>query len=209
MEPTPLLNKCHVVVRLASPLMAVTLLIGAGCVGADKIKNPFKSTSATVQPAQAVAAWSNKVVYAPDPLRGGAAVPYLMGRLYLFGPELGAPLVGDGSLIVDLYDQTPRGAGSEPVMLQEQRYDPETLKRLVKEDLFGMGYTVYLPWLTYRPDITQVNLILRYDPAKGPSLLHQSGAMTVDHAATKELQALQAKGQGPPMAQTVAAGGGK
>jgi hypothetical protein len=209
MEPTPLLSKSHLVVRLASPLVLLATLCGAGCIGADKIRNPFKSTSATIQPAQAVAAWSNKVVYAPDPLRGGTAVPYLMGRLYLFGPELGAPLVGDGSLIVDLYDQTPRGAGSEPVMLQEQRYDPETLKRLVKEDLFGMGYTVYLPWLTYRPDITQVNLILRYDPAKGQSLLHQSGTLTVDHAATKELQALHAKGQGPPIAQPVAAGGGK
>jgi hypothetical protein len=126
----------------------------------------------------------------------------------LFGPEVGAPLVGDGSLIVDLYDLTPRGPGSEPVMLQEQRYDPETLKRFVKEDLFGMGYTIYLPWLTYRTDITQVNLILRYDPAKGQSLLHQSGALTVDHAATKELEALQAKGKGPPMAQPGAAPAG-
>jgi hypothetical protein len=204
MEPA-VLPKSHFVARIVSPLMILAALSGAGCIGADKIKNPFKSAPDSIRPAQAVAAWNNKVVYAPDPLRGGAAVPYLMGRLYLFGPEVGAPLVGDGSLVVDLYDLTPRGPGSEPVMLQEQRYDPETLKRFVKEDLFGMGYTVYLPWLTYRPDITQVNLILRYDPAKGQSLLHQSGPLTVDHAATKELEALQAKGKGPPMAQPVAA----
>jgi len=204
MEPTPT-HKCHrLVARLVSPLLVVAALCGAGCIGADKIKNRFKAISTAAPPAQAVAAWNNKLVYAPDPLRGGAAVPYLMGRLYLFGPEVGAPLVGDGSLVVDLYDLTPRGPNSEPVMLQEQRYDPETLKRFVKEDLFGMGYTVYIPWTTYRPDITQVNLILRYDPAKGQSLIHQSGALTVDHTATKELEALQAKGKGPPMAQPVA-----
>jgi hypothetical protein len=208
MEPTPT-HKCHRLAQLVSPLVVLAALCGAGCIGADKIKNPFKPAADSIQPAQAVAAWNNKVVYAPDPLRGGAAVPYLMGRLYLFGPEVGAPLVGDGSLVVDLYDLTPRGPGSEPVMLQEQRYDPETLKRFVKEDLFGMGYTVYIPWTTYRPDITQVNLILRYDPAKGQSLLHQSGPLTVDHAATKELQGLQAKGKGPPLAQVVAGTAGK
>jgi hypothetical protein len=191
-------------VRLAATLLLIALPLSSGCFLRGKFTNPGKTEPAqTAVASQAVATWNGKVEYGPDPLKGGAVVPYLVGRMYLFGPDIkqsGTPLIGDGSLIVDLYDHTPRPGSSEPVMLQQHRFDPETLKKLAKEDLFGMGYTVYFPWLTYRPDITQVHLIMRFDQAKGAPLMHQSGTLTIDHSATKELQSLQAKGQGPPVA---------
>jgi hypothetical protein len=89
--------------------------------------------------------------------------------------------------VVDLYDHTKRPGSGDPVMLEQWNIDAETLSKLVKEDTFGKGYTLFLPWATYRPDIEKIHLILRYDPANGKSILNQSGTMSLDHSSTHEL----------------------
>src|SRR5262249_19841415 len=43
----------------------------------------------------------------------------------------------------------------------------DTLRRLLKKDRIGWGYTLFLPWSTYRPEVTQVRLRVCYQPAQG------------------------------------------
>ena len=173
-------------------LAGLVLLLTSGCVG----KNFLHSGKGDAPTLSKVAtSWNNKVVYAPDPTRGGAPEPYLMGRMYLFGPGDGSIVAAAGSVIVDLFDATPRGPGTEPVMLEELRLDPETLRKLVKEDTFGKGYSLPFVWRTYRPDIAQVNMIVRFEPLKGQPLIHQSGNMAIDHSATRDQNLAQFKAQ--------------
>jgi hypothetical protein len=112
---------------------------------------------------QIVATWTPEVMFAPDPTKQGAPTPGIAGRVYLFGAEVKTPLVGNGTLVVDLYDDAPLAAGKPAVLLEEWRFNKETLKTLCRKDAIGWGYTIFLPWGTYRPDITQVHLQMHYD----------------------------------------------
>ena len=121
--------------------------------------------------------------------------PGLVGRIYLFGPDVGAPLVGDGSLVADLYDDTagPAPKGARP--LEEWQFDRQTLKRLQRRDAIGWGYTVFLPWATCKPEITRVHLKVRYVPSKGTPLYAASSPMTLgDSEEMKKLAADLARG---------------
>jgi hypothetical protein len=132
---------------------------------------------------QVVATWNHQVVFAPDPTHGGTPTPGLAGRLYLFGPEVSFPLVEEGSLIVDLFDDTKPATGDgQPLPLEEWRLDPSTLKRLVKRDMIGYGYTLFLPWGTYKPEINQIHLKVRFATAKGNSYYADSGRVSLDKA---------------------------
>jgi hypothetical protein len=131
---------------------------------------------------QVVATWNHQVVFAADPTHGGAPTPGLAGRLYLFGSEISYPLIEEGSLVVDLYDDTKSAANSPPLPLEEWRLDPDTLKRLVKKDMIGYGYTLFLPWGTYKPDINQIHLKARFVAAKGASFYADSGPVSLDKA---------------------------
>jgi hypothetical protein len=132
------------------------------------------------QVCQIVATWNHQVAFVPDPVHGGAEAPGLAGRLYLFGPEISFPLIDDGSVVVDLYDDTKPAGEGQPIPLEEWRLDPATLKRLAKRDMIGWGYTLFLPWGTYKPEISQVHLKVRYVTAKGNPFFAESGPMTLD-----------------------------
>ena len=67
------------------------------------------------------------------------------------------------------------------------RIDKDTLKRLRKKDFIGEGYTIFLPWATYKPEITRVQLKARYEPSKGSPLYASSAPFTlnIDESAIK------------------------
>ncbi len=90
-------------------------------------------------------------------------------------------MIGDGKLVVDLY-QGPIPRTGDPRPLEEWRFDPATLKGLAKRDFLGWGYTVPLPWGTYRPDLTCVQMKVRYEPAKGTPLYAEGAPMAVKNA---------------------------
>ncbi|HEV2948449.1 MAG TPA: hypothetical protein VGX70_13830 [Gemmataceae bacterium] len=132
------------------------------------------------QVCQMVATWNHQVVFAPDPAHGGMEAPGLVGRLYLFGPEISYPLIDDGSVVVDLFDDKKQTDEGQPVPLEEWRVDPATLKRLAKRDMIGWGYTLFLPWGTYKPNISQVHLKVRYVTAKGNQFFAESGPLSLN-----------------------------
>lgn len=150
----------------------------AGCVSTGSFVNLLGEGPNSV-PCQVVAAWNPGVVYTPDSAHGGAELPGLVGRIYLFGSEIGCPLTGDGSLVVDLYDDTAGPAGPEAHPLEEWQLDQDALKRLQRRDAVGWGYTVFLPWATYKPEINRVHLKVRYVPPKGFPLYAASSPITL------------------------------
>ncbi|MEZ6143148.1 MAG: hypothetical protein R3B84_21500 [Zavarzinella sp.] len=135
------------------------------------------------QAARVSVAWNNKVIYAPDPTRGGEDQPGLLARVYVFGVDETAPLRGNGSFVIDLFDQSPKG-GSSARLLEQWRIDAATASRFLRRDLIGEGYTLFLPWSTYHVDITRVNMIVRYTDLENRSLLAQPEVLNIDHSAT-------------------------
>jgi hypothetical protein len=166
--------------RLAGLACVLAAALAAGCVSTGSFLHSGGCTPA----CQAVATWSNQVAFAADPTRGGVPAPGVAGRLYLFGPTIDFPQVGDGGALIDLYDESAVAQGGQAVHLERWNIDPDTLKRLLKRDAIGWGYTLFLPWGTYKPEITQVRLKVCYTPAKGTPLYAEGSTMTLTHDGT-------------------------
>ncbi|MBX7102474.1 MAG: hypothetical protein K1X57_00230 [Gemmataceae bacterium] len=164
---------------LSSRLIAAALLISLSGCTPHKFLTPGEL--APVAPGSVVAAWSPKINYVPDPARGGSPAPGIAGRIYVFGQSQDFPIVTDGSIVIDLYDDTPVNGQPGNHHLEQWQFDPVTLRRLLKRDTVGMGYTVFLPWGTHRPDIKTVHLTLKFEPAKGSAIYAPSGPLTLDH----------------------------
>jgi hypothetical protein len=155
----------------------VLLFGAAGCATLDLLGCADGPPTGVVH--QVAAAWNNQVIFTPDPVHGGTPTPGLAGRLYLFGPEMGHPFAGDGSLVVDLFDEVPGGPDGKPVQRERWNIDKDTLHRLLKKDWVGWGYTLFLPWATYRPEVTQVRLRVCYQPAKGAPIYAEERSTTL------------------------------
>ncbi|HJZ92191.1 MAG TPA: hypothetical protein VKE40_15050 [Gemmataceae bacterium] len=130
------------------------------------------------------AAWSNKIIYAPDPTHGGEPVPGLIARLYVFGPDQKFPLPPDGELIIGLWDNSPVANCGQPALMELWHIDRETAAKFRKTDFMGEGYSLFLPWSKYHVDLKQVNVRIRYNGADGRCLVASPETLTIDHSAT-------------------------
>jgi hypothetical protein len=172
-------------------LLPLTLCF-AGCVSTGSFVLPgLDKLGAT--PSEVVVAWNPEILFRPDPANRGAPTPGLGGRMYLFGEGTDCPLTGDGCLVVDLYEDMTTNAS---VPLEEWRIDRDTLKRLLRRDAVGWGYTLFLPWGTYNPQIKQVQLRLRYEPPKGAPLYAESSSV-VFHKVNVTSSSTVVVGQSP------------
>jgi hypothetical protein len=133
---------------------------------------------------------------APDTLHGGSLNEGIVGRVYLVTPDsktshdssgvpkeiFGVPFITSGSLQVDLFDHTPRGNDEEPKAIERWIFDAETLSKFEKTDTFGPGYSLFLPWSRYGPDITKILMQAQFTPSDGREpLFCQSGVIAIDH----------------------------
>lgn len=150
-------------------LMTLGWLLLPGCrtVETSKVK-PIEPGPAPVH--QAVTNWANQMIVTSDVVHQGAPLPGIVGRLYLVGPDQARFVKGDGKVIVDLYDVGQPGPDGKPKMLQRWEYDKSTLDRLFRKDWLGWGYTLFLPWPDYQPDVKRVQLRACYLPDKGTSV---------------------------------------
>jgi hypothetical protein len=161
-------------------LMAM-LALTPGCATSDWFLTAGAADKSSQEIRQVVATWHNQVIFGPDPTRGGQQVPALGGRIYLFGPELGVPLQGNGKLVVQLHALPPDKPQGPLALLEEWIFDPDTLRlRCLRQDMVGWGYTIFLPWSTYRPDISQVQLKVRYEDGKGLPVYAEGGPITLN-----------------------------
>jgi hypothetical protein len=164
-----------------------------GCLGKNFTPDKPAEVAAAPPPAatpmtpkgRLVSTWDKKISYAGDVLRGGSEMAGLVCRFYLLGPDMSKPYFGDGELIVDLYDSTPRGPNTEPILTDELRLSANDLRQFAKSDgMFGDGYTIFMPWTHYSPDAKRVFINMLYTSAKGEKFFDSSGQIVIDHAET-------------------------
>ncbi len=174
-----------------------------GCVTIPNMDSPLQFKHEV--PCQVVTTWQPEVLFSADPARGGMSAPGIGGRLYLFGNEIGKPLHGNGTLVVDLYDVT--GAQSpEPVHLEQWQIDATTLNRLGKKDPIGFGYTIFLPWSTCLESYHRIQIKVKYQPTNGFALYTDSGPITMTHPESAVARIL---GVNTEKTQTITTVGGK
>ena len=161
--------------RALGLLTALLCGLSTGCVtlGVPSLVGGTKKNP----PCQVAVNWQNEVRFAPDTTRGGELTPGLAGRVYLFGKDISCPVEGDGSLYVELADasETP------PKPLEEWKIPAEKLRLFLRKDPVGIGYTIFLPWATYRPDLTKVRMKLAYQPKEGAPLFAAPATVAFDH----------------------------
>jgi hypothetical protein len=147
---------------------ALLPILLAGCVTTEGYQSNKPPTPG--EPCQIVTTWQKSIAYAPDPTRGGQPAPGLAGRVYLFGPEVGDPMTGEGSLTVDMFDASQ----GEPVMVERWEIDAATLQRLLKRDFIGWGYSLFLPSGRYKPEMSKLRLRTCFKSAKGAPIFAES-----------------------------------
>jgi hypothetical protein len=122
--------------------------------------------------------WGDRVAYLPDPTKNGAEGAGIVGQMFLFSPDMKF-VTADGSLTVEMYDDTGRAGRREPVFLGKWTLDKDTLRRLVTSDeRWGKCYALFLPWPDYKADITRVKLSARYDQEGGHTIYAKAATVT-------------------------------
>ncbi len=176
----------------ALTLAAVAIaLLHAGCihksdVRPDAPKPAVPPPKPGTPPTQVIACWKKNVEYGTDPV-SNKTIAGIAGRVYLFDDTGTYPLTGDGKISVELYDDSARAEGGASKQLEIWNLDAETLKKLVQKDYMGAGYTLTLPWSTYRKEISQIHMVVHYEPKAGEQITWTGTPMTVDHGQMPQI----------------------
>jgi hypothetical protein len=154
---------------LRAASLTMVLLTGIpGCLPDSFLIDPAKTAAA---PCQISTRWGHVVQFPPDPVNNGKPTPTIAGRVYLFGKDLTTPIRAEGVMMIKLYDDSPEAVNKEEV-LEAWLIDPSNLKKFERRDAAGWGYTVVLPWGTYRPDLKNVRIQVRFDITGGKDALY-------------------------------------
>ncbi|MBP3959465.1 hypothetical protein J8F10_29830 [Gemmata sp. G18] len=126
--------------------------------------------------------WQPRIASLPDPVRSGRMSPGIVGQMFLFGGTKLEFAQADGTLTVDLIDETPRPAGQPAAKPERWQFSKEILRNLqTRDETFGKSYVLFLPWPTYTPDVTRVRISARYDPdTTGHTLFASPNSITLD-----------------------------
>jgi hypothetical protein len=145
------------------------LLFSAGCVNLPTFGPPAPpDLPPTTAVTSSYVTWESKVRFLEDIVHGGKLTPGMAGSLYLFSANL-APAQANGIVQIELYDVSQCQQGQRPEKpLESLRIDKDSLKNCLGKDGFGLWrYTLFMPWSTYRSDITKVVMVVSYVPAQG------------------------------------------
>ena len=161
----------HRALRIGSLLMVgLLLVVSSGCSLFDQCSlcKPSEPPPAPPQSINHVLTiWDPRVFTAADTQQRGRTMPGLAGRVYLLSEESKKMEEATGRMFVEMYDVTAVPAGGEAKKLVEWNFDPASLKKLLREDQIGKGYTLFLPWETYQPEVKQIKLQLAYVEPNG------------------------------------------
>ena len=133
----------------------------------------------TGKPDQVGAIWMDGVDVKPDPMQNGIIVPGFAGRIYFMrtkpGGDQGETVAISSPVSIQAYLVQ---SNNQSVPLEQWTIQPEHLPLLLKRDMAGWGYSVWLPWNSYSPEIKQIRLIVVYQD-KDQSTPIRSEAMTI------------------------------
>ena len=146
-------------------LAALLLALASGCVSSGQLTPDLVNTN---QVSQVVGMWNNQVLIGVDPAHNGAPMYGLAGRVFLFTQGMREFLLADGNMVIEMWATLPEQPQGPPVRLESWEIKKDLLNSAcLGKDGWGQGYTMNLPWPSYRPDLAQVDMRIRYKPAKG------------------------------------------
>jgi hypothetical protein len=147
----------------------------------------------TKSEARVEATWEGKLKSYMEPASAAATTGTppsagcaVAGRVRLFLTEKGKPQETDGSLTVMLYDCSPDSGLAEPLRIQEWHFEGELLKYFHAENDADSEYSFVLPWNTYKKDMTNVRIDVKYEPKTGSALTTKGEVLTLDHSEMTE-----------------------
>ena len=147
---------------VAGSLGFATLAALPGCIPDMFLTEQAQATGI---PCRIATRWNHDVQFPSDTV-SGKPLPTIGGRVSLFGTDLVTPVIAEGSMMVYMYDDMPDAKNrEEPIEIWVFRDDD--VHRLRKKDAVGWGFTIPLPWQTYRPDLTHVKMKVRFDRVGG------------------------------------------
>lgn len=154
-------------------LLLLGIVCQSGCMGGtDLIMSQARPTVGV--PSQIISNWMTEIQSPADPTHEGNPLPGLAGRIYLFSEKGDLPILADGQIFIELYDDGPGAHGADNVQnppIVRCRYDKDALKKLEKHDPIGWGYTMFLPWDNYKPGvINKVRLKVWFERPTGERL---------------------------------------
>jgi hypothetical protein len=155
---------------------ALLLVLASGCVTISINKD--SDSKKTEGPVRVIVRWDNEVRFAPNTQNGGSLIPGIVGRVYLFGQKVDYPTEAEGAIHVEVADASQ----SPPKTLEEWKLDPATVRKHLRKDAWGMGYSLFLPWATFRPDLKLVELKLAFKQTNGSTLFATPARVMFDHA---------------------------
>ena len=180
-------------------LLTLAACLAGGCVLTESSVRPKEETPPTGPIHQVHADWESRIIVTQDVVNTGKPLKCLGGRLYLFGEQAGFPVAGDGMAIVEMCDANRRDPQGKPQLVERWEIDAVTFKRMLRKDMIGWGYSLLLPWNTYRPDLTQLQMQVRYVPAKGLPLFSPPAQVTLREEAQLTVHQRQyVPGAAPP-----------
>ncbi len=191
-------------------LVAFMALASTGCAlrerrgstSAAQVVASVKPPKAQGPATELLANWHKQVQVGMDPV-SQSPIAALTGRLYLFDATGGHPIGAEGQLTVELYEH-PTDSQGKPKLLETWKFDPDSLKQCGKMDNLGYGFSLALPWSTYRPEIQKIHMVVVFEPKQGMPLRTMSHVISLDHDQPQNVAKLTGKKFGPHVVQTSA-----
>jgi hypothetical protein len=173
------------------PALLFCGVLGAscGCSMERDFFNPNQDGPPAGDVTHITTCWEKRVCWAPDTVHNGQPVPVIAGRMFLSGED-DNQLKGDGTVTVELYDNSEPGGSSGKPPKYAWKIDKATLQRLARKDMLGWGYTLYLPLWDYHPDLDRVLLTVKYVHDKSAPVFDAGTAIALNkdtdlHSASK------------------------
>ena len=179
-------SSSSLIVRRIGKSFGIALALACLATGCETTSQWFSATGGSPKPSGPAqhmeAIWTKGVQWVPDPTKNGQPGPLLACRLYFWaGEDVKYTSTVEGTLTVDLYDDSGRMSGQPSKQMEKWVFKGDALKNLLQKDAWlGQGYTVGLPWPSYRPDIKEVHMNMTFEPADGGQpIATMSGIMTL------------------------------
>ncbi|MGF1579351.1 MAG: hypothetical protein ACFCD0_08320 [Gemmataceae bacterium] len=178
--------------------LTILFLVCPGCVSLPLWSNHKNREEPPVgEVVEIVPRWERQVIFLPDPGKDGQPGPNLAMRLYLFDKNL-KPCRADGFLEVKLSLEGPPQSPHDGKVLECWAFNKEMLCPAASKDrMIGWGYNVPLPWATYQPNLTKLQMNIKYTTKEGNILYKRSKLKLAIEAPTFNIRRRSVPGISP------------
>lgn len=149
------------------------------------VTSAWSDKAPVCRPTEVGAIWQDGVDVQLDANHGGQPIAGFAGRIFFTQArdgQSGQTVLVNNPVKVMLFDDRPQQQPGPPQPLETWTILPEHLQLLIKKDLTGWGYSIWLPWNTYHPSIQNVRLTVEYTDSDGNRLLSEPAPIQVRDA---------------------------